>query len=91
MTLKKANLNSPITSEIVNKAGILNTCIMDAIEIKEKEINIHVEECINIIKSIQALLTRVVLDGKYENEKTDLEIDTNKIVKELERFLSENN
>lgn len=69
MTLKKAHLNNAVTSEIVNKAGALNTCIMDAIDLKGHELNLQIGQCIKITDAIQHLLNRLDCSGKYDDEK----------------------
>ena len=90
MTLKKANLNNQITSEIVNMAGALNTIMMDSLEFEGRELNLQIGQCIKITDSIQALLNKLEFEGKCDDEKTKLQIETTEILKSLELFIAEN-
>ncbi len=89
MTLKKANLNNALTSDIVKNAGALNTYFMDAIELEGQELRMQIGKCIKITDDLQALFSKLDLHGKFENDKVNLQIETAEILKNLELLIME--
>ncbi|NOZ47218.1 MAG: hypothetical protein GXO79_10625 [Chlorobi bacterium] len=88
MTLKKANLNNAITSEIVKNAGTLNTCLIDALELKKEEIKIQLGKCIHALNTLQSLFTKLDLEPTYDNNKTNLQIETAEILKAMKQVIT---